>query len=144
MARFELSDKEYERIMVHLPDQRGKAGRPRSDDRQILNAILWVLRTGAPWRDLPERYGSWKTANSRFYRWRDSGVWQRILEGLQAVADADGKVDWSIHHIDGSVTRAHQHAAGAKGGDLRLKRSATAAAASLPRSTSVPKGTANR
>lgn len=144
MARFELSDAEWERVRVFLPDQRGKAGRPRSDDRRIVNAILWVLRSGAPWRDLPERYGSWKTANSRFYRWRDAGLWQRILEGLQQVADADGKVDWSLHHLDGSVTRAHQHAAGAKGGVQRPKRLDTAAAASPPRSTSGSRGAASR
>lgn len=144
MARFELSDEEWEQIRPFLPDRRGKVGRPRSDDRRIVNAILWIVRTGAPWRDLPERYGSWKTANSRFYRWRDSGLWQRILEGLQAVADAAGKVDWSLHHMDGTIIRAHQHAAGAKGGALPPKRSATAAAASPRRSTSGSKATASR
>ncbi len=85
MARFDLTDAEFERLRPFLPDQHGKAGRPRHDDRTVLNGILWVLRTGAPWRDLPERYGPWTTVNSRSYRWRESGLWQRILEGCRLV-----------------------------------------------------------
>jgi transposase len=91
-------------------------GRPSEDHRTTLNGILWVLRTGAPWRDLPERYGAWETVSGRFYRWRKSGLWQQLLARLQQQADADGRVNWAIHFVDGSVIRAHQHAAGAKRG----------------------------
>ena len=82
--------------------------------RRILNGILWVLRTGAPWHDLPRRYGPVGTVSSRFYRWRASGVWDRILSALQAEADARGEVDWDLHFVDATIIRAHQHAAGAR------------------------------
>ncbi len=65
--------------------------------------------------DLPERYGKWQTVSSRFYRWQQAGIWQRILDNLQAQADSQGKLDWEIHYVDGTIVRAHQHAAGAKG-----------------------------
>jgi transposase len=87
-----------------------------------VNGILWVLRTGAPWRDLPERYGSWSTVYSRFQRWRKAGTWDAIFAAVQQEADAAGELDWEIHYVDGTVVRAHQHAAGAKGGTLRPKR----------------------
>src|SRR5260221_11061812 len=77
--------------------------------------MLWIERTGAPWRDLPERYGKWTTIASRFYRWQKAGVWQQILDRLQSQADSEGKLDWEIHYVDGTIVRAHQHAAGAKG-----------------------------
>lgn len=144
MGRGDLTSAEFERIRPHLPDQTHTKGRKRHDDHRVINAILWVLRTGAPWRDLPERYGPWKTANSRFYRWRDSGVWDRLLAALQTEAETQKRIDWDTHYVDGTVVRAHQHAAGAKGGIQRRKHSATAAGASRPRSTSAPKVTASR
>jgi transposase len=110
---------------------------------QIINGILWILRTGAPWRDLPERYGPWATVASRFYSWRKSGLWDRIFAQVQIQADAAGQIDWHVHYVDGTIVRAHQHAAGAKGGTRRQKHSATAKAASRPRSTSAPKATAS-
>lgn len=82
--------------------------------------MLWILRTGAPWRDLPSRYGAWETVAGRFYRWSKIGLWQRILQSLHQQADADGRLDWKVHHVDGSVIRAHQHAAGAFMGNLFL------------------------
>jgi transposase len=82
--------------------------------RTILNGIVWVLRTGAPWRDVPERYGPVGTVSSRFYRWRRAGVCQRVLEALQAQGDTEGLIDWDLHFVDTSVIRAHQHAAGAR------------------------------
>jgi transposase len=82
----------------------------------VLSAILWVLRTGAPWRDLPERFGPWSTAWNRFRRWTAAGVWDRVLEALQRAADRAGRLDWATHDVDGTVVRAHQHAAGAVGG----------------------------
>lgn len=80
----------------------------------MVEGMLWILRTGAPWRDLPERYGSWRTVASRFYRWQKSGVWERVLWALQAQSDAEGHLDWDAHLVDATVVRAHQHAAGAK------------------------------
>ena len=94
----------------HLPPEKPRTGRPNGDHRRI----LWVLRTGAPWRDLPRRYGPVGAVSSRFYRWRASGVWDRILSALQAEADARGEVDWDLHFVDASIIRAHQHAAGAR------------------------------
>jgi transposase len=84
------------------------------DHRTVMNGILWLLKTGAPWRDLPERYGKWQTVASRFYRWRKNDVWTRIFAQLQQIKDRDGTIDWQIHYVDGTVIRAHQHAAGAK------------------------------
>lgn len=74
------------------------------------------MRTGAPWQDLPERYGSYKTVSSRFYRWRKADIWNRILAEVQKDADTKGQVEWEIHFVDSSIVRAHQHAAGAKRG----------------------------
>ncbi len=79
-----------------------------------MNGILWILRTGSPWRFLPERYGSWKTVSSRFYRWQKAGGWDRLLSEVQRRADAEGRLDWSLHFVDSTVVRAHQHAAGAR------------------------------
>ena len=82
----------------------------------ILNGILWILRTGAPWQDLPERYSPWRTVASRFYRWRRAGIWAQLFSAVQAQADAAGQLNWDLHYIDGTMIRAHQHAAGAKKG----------------------------
>ena len=114
MGRFDLTDRQWRRLEPLLPPQRPRTGRPNDDHRRIVNGILWVLRTGAPWRDLPERYGPTGTVSSRFYRWRASGVWDRVLSALQAGADARGEVDWSLHFVDATIVRAHQHAAGAR------------------------------
>ena len=101
----------------------------------IINAILWILRTGAPWRDLPERYGPWQTVASRFYRWQKDRLWQSVLEELQRQKDRSGRVEWEVHFLDSTNVRAHQHAAGAKGG--RISRPwAGAGAALAPRCTS--------
>jgi transposase len=81
-----------------------------------------VLRTGAPWRDLPEGYGPWQTVATRFYRWVRSGLVQRLLEEVQRQADAAGDLAWDLHDVDGTVIRAHQHAAGAKKGDQPTPR----------------------
>lgn len=121
MRRGDLSDKEWVELEPLLPSQVGKRGRPRQDDRRVINGILWILRTGAPWRDLPERYGSWKTVSNRFYRWQKRGIWSRILEGLQSRSDAAGNVEWEVHFVDSTTVRAHQHAAGAKGGTQRQR-----------------------
>lgn len=121
MSRGDLSNEQWEKIRPLLPPQKPETGRPAIDHRQILNGILWVLRTGAPWRDVPERYGKWQTVASRFYRWRQAGVWDRIFALVQEQADALGQIDWEVHYIDSTTVRAHQHAAGAKKGTQRAK-----------------------
>ena len=113
MGRFDLSDRQWQRLEPLLPPQRPCTGRPNEDHRRIVNGIMWVLRTGAPWRDLPERYGPVGTVSSRFYRWRGAGVRGQVLAALQAEADAKGEVDWDLHFVDATIVRAHQHAAGA-------------------------------
>jgi transposase len=104
--RYDLSDFEWSVIEPLLPkDRRGR--KPR-DNRRVLNGIFWVLRTGAPWRDLPERYGPYTTAYNRFNRWRKAGIWDRLMDAI--VKAHDGKVQM----IDSSIVRVHQHASGAK------------------------------
>ena len=141
--RHELTDREWAKLAPLLPPQKPRSGRPAEDHRRILNGILWKLRTGAPWRDLPERYGSWATVYSRFRRWRLAGVWDQVFAAVQQQADAAGQLDWEVHFVDSTIIRAHQHAAGAKGGTRRPKRSGAARAASAPRSTSVPRAAAS-
>jgi transposase len=140
--RHELTDAEWARLAPQLPPR--KAGKARKDDRLVINAILWKLATGAPWRDLPERYGPWPSVYTRFRRWTRAGVWDQIFAAIQRQADAAGELNWELHFVDGTVIRAHQHAAGAKGGTLRPRRSAVARAASPPRSISGPRAAASR
>lgn len=112
----ELTERQWARLLPLLPPQKPVRGRPAKDHRTVVNAILWIARTGAGWRDLPTDAGvSWKTAASRFYRWNESGTWQTVLAELQRDSDQEGEIDWSKHFVDGSSIRAHQHAAGAKG-----------------------------
>ena len=122
MERGELTDQQWERIAPLLPKRTSTRGRPPKDTRLVLNAMLWLLRTGAPWRDLPKRYGPWGTVYGRFRQWKQAGVFDALLAKLQACADAEGHLDWSIHHVDGTIVRAHQHAAGGKKGLRRPNR----------------------
>ncbi len=92
--------------------RRGRGGQWQ-DHRTVINGILWRLRTGAGWRNIPARYGPWSTCDDRFVRWRRDGTWDRLLTQVQTAADAAGGVDWEVS-VDGSVTRAHQHAADAR------------------------------
>jgi transposase len=78
MRRHDLTNEQWQRLEPLLPPQKPRTGRPNSDHRAIINGILWILRTGAPWRDMPERYGSWSTVYSRFQRWRKAGIWDRV------------------------------------------------------------------
>lgn len=126
--RHELSDEQWVRIEPLLPKRRTSRGRPEHDTRVLLNAMVWRAKTGAPWRDLPDRYGNWKTVYSRWLRWRDAGVWQRIWEALQAEADEAGQVQWEVHFIDSTIVRAHQHAAGTKKAGRKTKDSDAAEA----------------
>jgi transposase len=116
MNRGDLTNTHWERLQPLLPPQQPKTGRPAVDHRRILNGIRWILRTGAPWRDLPERYGPWRTVASRFYRWQRAGIWAQLVSAVPAQADAHGQIHWDIHELDGTMIRAHQHAAGAKKG----------------------------
>jgi transposase len=143
MNRGDLTNAQWERLQPLLPPQKPKTGRPAVDHRRMVNGMLWILRTGAPWRDLPERYGPWRTVASRFYRWRQAGVFQRLLDTLQQQADTVGQLDWQLHFIDSTIVRAHQHAAGAKKGTLQPKRLGAARAASARKSTSGPKAMVN-
>jgi transposase len=143
MKRHELSDEQWEGLSRRLPAQRPHTGRPGLDHRQVMNGILWVLKTGAPWRDLPGRYGKWQTVYSRFRRWQQAGVWERALSAVQQDADAQGEMDWTLHFVDGTVVRAHQHAAGAKGGSI-ARPSASAGAGSAASSTFALSGRASR
>ncbi len=110
MKRYELSEVQWLRIEALLPGKAGDRGRTGSDNRLFVNGCLWVLRSGAHWRDLPERYGKWKTVHKRFSRWCHSGVWERVFASL--VADRDNK----YLMLDSTIVRAHQQAANGKGG----------------------------
>jgi transposase len=110
--RGELTDAAWVRLRPLLPEN-GRRGKQWRDHRQVINGILWRLRVGAPWRDVPERYGPWQTCYDRFVRWRRDGTWDRLLALAQSAADAAGAIDWTIC-IDGTIVRAHQHATGAR------------------------------
>ena len=114
MNRGDLTNEQWEQIAPHLPPEKTKTGRQAREQRQVLNGILWVLRTGTPWRDLPELYGKWTTVYSHFQRLRKDGVWDRVFAGLQAIKEREGQIEWEVHFIDGSVVRAHKHVIGAK------------------------------
>jgi transposase len=143
MSRHDLTNEQWARLEPLLPPVRPKRGRPNHDHRRVVNGMLWRLATGTPWRDLPSEYGPWQTVYSRFRRWQCAGVFDRVLGELQRAGDAMGELDWTLHFVDASVVRAHQHAAGAKG-DPPPRRSAAAVAGSAPRSTSAPSAVASR
>lgn len=118
--RHELTDEQWARLEPLLPVRKPR-GRPAKDHRTIINGMLWIDKTGAPWRDLPERYGPWQTVATRFYRWTKQGLWEKIMAEVQKDADANGQIEWEVHFVDSSVIRAHQHAAGAKGGTQKRR-----------------------
>src|SRR4051812_47732802 len=114
MHRYELGDEQWELIRELFPtNDRRKGGKRWKDHRTVVNGIFWVLHSGAPWRDLPERYGNWRTVWHRFNRYRTTGFWDRVLARLQARLDAAGKIDWDLWCIDGTIVRASRSAAGA-------------------------------
>jgi len=115
MARYDLSEVEWRIVEPLLP--KSGLGPARVDDRRVVNGIFYVLRTGSPWRDLPERYGPYTTVYNRFNRWAKKGVWLKLFEALSA------RSPQSLHLIDSSIVRAHQHAAGGKKG-VRITPSA--------------------
>jgi len=108
--RYELSEAQWERIRDLLPGKAGDPGRRGADNRLFVNGVLWVLRSGAHWHDLPERYGKWKSVHTRFSRWAKSGIWERVFEALIK----DRKNEYLM--LDTTLVRAHQQAATGKGG----------------------------
>ena len=110
IRRYEVTDEEWEQIKPYIPEEQAgiTRGRPSKDSRTMLNGIFWILRSGASWRDLPERYGPWQTVYKRFAKWSDAGIFERIFTDLAADADMQ---DISI---DSTCIKAHKSSAGAK------------------------------
>jgi transposase len=138
MGRGDLTNEQWARLEPLLPAGR-KAGRPPTwSKRQLIDGIRWRTRTGAPWRDVPARYGPWQTVYGLFRRWQRDGTWQRILTALQAQADAEGLITWQVS-VDTTITRAHQHAAGAaKGGPATRRTRRSRHRAARPRARALP------
>ena len=110
--RHELKDSEWQAVADLFPPAK-RTGRPLRPTREVLNGVMWILKTGAPWRDLPDRYGSWQTVYRRFRTWDREGVLDRLLKRLRLKLDEDGYIEWSEVFIDGSSVRASAAAAGA-------------------------------
>lgn len=126
VRRHEISDEQWDKIKHLLPGKAGDPGRTAEDNRTFVNAVLWIAKTGVPWRDLPERFGPWNSVFQRFNRWCKRQVWQRLLQAWQ-------DPDLECLMLDSTVIRAHQHAAGARKKGARTKPSAARAAGSAPR-----------
>lgn len=116
LHRHDITDRAWGIIAPHLPGKKGDWGGVAKDNRQFINAIVWVLRTGAPWRDLPPEYGDWSNTHRRFCRWRDKGVRERLLE----VVIEEPDFEWLM--IDATHVKAHRHACGARGGSEAIGR----------------------
>ena len=114
--RHDISDKTWGLLAPHLPGREGVCGGIAKDNRLFINAVFWILRTGAPWRDLPPDYGDWKNVHRRFCRWRDKGIWENLLS---AMID-DAECEWLM--IDASHAKVHLHAAGERGGNQDMSR----------------------
>ena len=130
MRRHEISDEQWEKIKDLLPGKPGDPGRTAEDNRAFIHAVLWIAKTGAPWRDMPERFGVWNSVFQRFNRWAKRGVWGRLLQAWQ---------DLECLMLDSTVIRAHQHAAGARKKGTTIKPSAVRAGGSAPSRTSLSK-----
>ena len=117
LHRHDISDEFWRKLEPLLPGQKGLWGGVAHDNRRFINAVFWILRTGAPWRDLPPDYGDWKNMHRRFCRWRDKGVWEKLLE--QLVVEPD--LEWIM--MDATYIKAHMQASGAKGGSQAIARS---------------------
>jgi transposase len=112
-GRHDLSDAQWAVLEPLLPAPKKSGRPPKATKRQLIDGIRWRIRAGAPWRDVPDCYGSWAAAYGLFRRWQRAGIWARILTALQALADAAGRIVWDVS-VDSTVARAHQHAAGAR------------------------------
>ena len=115
MERFLLNDAQYKKMAPLLPGKSGDSGRTAADNRLFVEAVLWIVRTGAPWRDLPVCFGRWNSAFRRFRRCSRKGVFEKIFNALS------GDPDFEYAIVDGTIVRVHQHGAGAKGG-LKIRR----------------------
>ena len=140
IGRHELSNQAWALVRGALPPLKTHRGCPR-DRRQLLNGMLWCLRTGAPWRDVPKRYGPWNTVWRNFDKWRRTGVFDDVKALLLGLLEEEGKLDWDLWCIDGTSVRATRAAAGARKKGVRTTsrkttRLAARAADSVPRSTS--------
>jgi len=124
--RHDITDAAWQILKPHLIGEKGTWGGNAKDNRQFINAVFWILRTGAPWRDLPSEYGNWNNVNRRFCRWRDKRIWEKLLEVL--IDDPD--YEWLM--IDASHIKVHPHAAGAVGGNQDMERTK---GGSIPRYT---------
>ena len=124
MHRHELTDEQWSAVEPLIPKRTATTGRPPSDPRLMLNGILWILCTGAPWRDLPSRFGPWQTVYDHFRNWRNAGLFAAILEALHIKLDKAGRIAWDLWCVDGASVRAARAAAGA------CKKVASGAAAS--------------
>lgn len=122
MIRRELTDAQWARIERLVPGKDGDKGRHGADNRLFVDAVLWIARTGAPWRDLPEEFGNWNSVFQRFRRWAKKGRWERLFKELSVDSDCEYLI------IDATIVRAHQHAAGGKGGTMRRRLAVRAAA----------------
>ena len=120
--RHELSDEQWIQIEPLLPGREGDPGRSGKDTRRFVDAVIWIAKTGAPWRDLPERFGKWNSVFQRYNRWCKRGVWQQVLQALGGDPDLEHLL------LDSTIVRAHQHAAGAKGGPITMHSAVLAAA----------------
>ena len=107
--RHKLTDEQWHKIKDYLPGKDGDSGRSASDNRLFIDAVMWIARTGAPWRDLPSGFGKWSNVHKRFTRWSRKGVWQIIFNTLAVNEDNE----WLM--IDSTIVRVHQHGAGAAG-----------------------------
>ena len=112
--RHELTDAAWAVLEPLLPLERRRRGRPWADHRRVINGILWVLATGVPWRDAPERYGPWQTLYERFARWTGDSTWKGVRRALLAEMQRQHRLDWSLCCVDGSSVRALTAAAGAR------------------------------
>jgi transposase len=113
--RHDISDHMWSLLEPHLPGREGSWGGVAYDNRKFINAVFWIMRTGAPWRDLPPSYGDWKNTHRRFSRWRDKGIWEKLLEKIIDEPD----YEWLM--IDSSFIKVHPHATGARGGNQDME-----------------------
>jgi transposase len=113
LDRHDLSDDEWARLGLLLPDRGPRRGGRWIDHRAVLDGVFWRTRTGSPWRDLPREYGNWKTVYNRHRRWSADGTWVKILDELRRDADVRVGEEWIVG-VDAGIVRAHQHAVGAR------------------------------
>ena len=137
MSRGDLSEQEWHLLKVLLPPKRGRRGRPPLDRRATINGVLWRLRTGAPWRDVPERYGKWNSIARWFRRWSAAGIWEAVATSL-----AEAMADNRSHSIDSTTVRGHVSAAGGKGGPANKLLAARGAGSPVKFTVSVRPGDA--